>query len=140
MGRAATGCAAAPADAMLIAAFIALAAAVALGAALAVRYLRTATAAAPSSRVWPLAALHGLLGIGGLCCLLLALRGPPRGVALGVGSFGAISAGLLTLAALAGLTVLFVHRVKRRRAATLIGLHATLAVSGFVILAAYLLV
>jgi hypothetical protein len=120
---------------MLISAFIALAVAVTLGTVLAVRYLRATTPAAP----WPLAALHGLVGIGGLCCLVPALRGPPRGVELGVSSFGAISAALLGLAALAGLSILFVHVVKRRRAATLIGVHATLAVSGFVILAAYLL-
>ena len=124
---------------MLIAAFVVLAAAVTLGAALAVRYLRAPAAVPPRSPGWPLAAAHGVLGLGGLCLLLLALRGPPRGVELGVGSFGAISAVLLALAALAGLTVLFVHRVKRRRAATLIGLHATLAISGFVILTAYLL-
>ncbi len=121
---------------MLIAAFVTLAVAVLLGTALAVFYLRTTMApAAP----WPLTALHGLLGIGGLCCLVLALRGPPRGVDMGVASFGAIAAALLALAALAGLAVLLTHRLKRRRAGTLIGLHASLAVSGFVVLAAYLL-
>jgi hypothetical protein len=121
---------------MLIAAFVTLGVAVLLGATLAVLYLRAATVpAAP----WPLAALHGLLGIGGLCCLVLALRGPPRGVDLGVASFGAIGAALMALAALAGLGVMLTHRLKRRRAGTLLGLHASLAISGFVILAAYLL-
>lgn len=121
---------------MLIAAFAALAVAVALGTALAMVYLRGEDAAALP---WPLGAIHGLLGIGGLCCLALALRGPPRGVTLGVGSFGAISATLITLAALAGFAVLY-RLLKRKRPGSLIGLHATLAVSGFVILAAYLLV
>jgi hypothetical protein len=119
---------------MLIAAFIGLAAALVLGTALAVVYLRD-TPAAP----WPLRTLHGLLGIGGLSCLLLSLRGPPRGLDQGVASFGAISAGLVAFAALAGVGVLFIHVVKKRRAGSLIGLHATLAVTGFVILAAYLL-
>jgi hypothetical protein len=121
---------------MLIAAFVALTAAVALGTMLAILYLRSTTAGAAP---WPLAALHGCLGIGGLLCLVLALRGPPRGVELGAGSFGPISAVLLALAALAGLGILLRQRCKGRRAGTLIGVHATLAVSGFVILAAYLL-
>lgn len=120
---------------MLIAAFGALSLAIALGAALAIVYLRRDGAAALP---WPLGALHGLLGIGGLCCLALALRGPPRGVDRGIGSFGAISTALVLLAVLVGLAVLN-QLLKRRRAGTLIGLHATLAVSGFVVLAAYLL-
>jgi hypothetical protein len=120
---------------MLTAAFAGLAAAVALGTALAIIYLRGGTAPAIP---WPLRTLHGLLGIGGLSCLLLSLRGPPRGLDQGVASFGAISAGLIAFAALAGLGILFVHVVKKRRAGPLIGLHATLAVTGFVILAAYL--
>jgi hypothetical protein len=122
---------------MLIAAFIALTAAVALGTALAVLHLRSKTAPpAP----WRLAALHGVLGIGGLCCLILSLGGPPRGAEFGVASFGAIAAVLLAMAALAGIGVLLTHRLRRRRAGTLIAVHATLAVSGFVILAAYFLV
>ncbi len=119
---------------MLIAAFGTLSVAIALGTALAVVYLRREGATLP----WRFGAFHGLVGIGGLCCLVLALRGPPRGVEQGIGSFGAISAVLISLAALVGLAVLS-HLLKRRRAGTLIGLHATLAVSGFVILAAYLL-
>jgi hypothetical protein len=121
---------------MLIAAFISLGAAALLGTLLAVRYLRTETGAAAP---WPLAALHGVFGIGGLCCLLLALRGPPRGLDRGTSSFGTASATLIALAALIGVWVLATHLRKRRRAGGLIGLHATLAVSGFVILAAYLL-
>jgi hypothetical protein len=120
---------------VLTAAFALLATAVALGTALAVLYLRSERAAAPLL----LMALHGLFGLGGLACLLLALRGPPRGLDQGTGSFGAIAAALLAAAALAGLGVLFLHRARKRRAGTLIGLHATLAVSGFVMLAAYLL-
>ncbi len=120
---------------MLTAAFAGLAAAVALGTALAIIHLRGRTAPAIP---WPLRTLHALLGIGGLACLLLSLRGPPRGLDQGVASFGAISAGLIAVAALAGLGILFMHVVKKRRAGSLIGLHATLAVAGFVILLAYL--
>lgn len=120
---------------MLIAAFAALAVAVALGTALAILCLSGRTVPAIP---WSLRALHGLFGVGGLSCLLLSLRGPPRGLDQGVASFGAVSAGLIAAAALAGAGLLFMH-VKRHRAGSLIGLHATLAVTGFVILAAYLL-
>jgi hypothetical protein len=119
---------------MLIAAFLILALAVALGTVLAVLHLRsTAIPAAP----WQLAALHGTIGVGGLCWLWLSLRGVPRGVDQGVASFGAISAALLMVAALAGIAVMLMHW-RKRRAGVLIGLHATLAISAFVVLAAYL--
>ena len=121
---------------MLSVAFAVLAVAVLLGAALAVRYMRGGTEH-PAS--WTLAALHGIIGIGGLCCLVLALRGPPRGLDQGTASFGVIAATLLALAALAGLGVLLMRRGNRQRAGMLIGVHATLAVSGFVVLAAYLM-
>jgi hypothetical protein len=121
---------------MLTTAFAVLAVAVLLGTALAVRYLRSGPA---NPAPWSLAALHGLIGIGGLFCLLLALRGPTRGLDQGTASFGTIAATLLAFAALAGLGVLLMRARKRQRSGTLIGLHATLAVSGFVVLAAYLL-
>jgi hypothetical protein len=121
---------------MLDAAFVGLGVAVLLGAALAISYLYRGTVwVAP----WLLSTLHGCFAVGGLCCLLLSLRGPPRGLEQGTATFGAISAVLFVLAALVGIAVLLIHRVKRRRAGTLIGVHATLAVGGFVILAAYLL-
>ena len=102
---------------MLIAAFIVLGCAVLLGTALAVLHLRTQSGPPASwpAVPWPLAALHGLIGIGGLICLLLAL------------------------AALAGGGLLATRLRNRRRPGTLIGVHAALAVSGFVVLAAYLL-
>jgi hypothetical protein len=84
-----------------------------------------------------LAALHGLVAIIGLCCLALALGGPPRGVEQGMDSFGLIAAALFTLAALVGVTMLTARIREKRIAGALIGIHATLAVSGFVILAAY---
>jgi len=117
-----------------IAAFIVLAAAVALGGTLAVLYLNAPAAAAP----WPLTALHGVAGLLGLSLLVLSLRGPPRGMDQGVASFPPIAAVLIALAALAGATVLLAHQRKRRAAGPLIALHATLAVAGFVVFAAYL--
>ena len=120
---------------MLIAAFVILAVAVLLGSLLAVLHLQTEGSAPP----WSLAALHGLLAVGGLSCLALALRGPPRGLEYGVASFGIIATSLITLAALIGVALLATRIFKTRIAGILIGIHATLAVGGFVILAAYVL-
>ena len=86
-----------------------------------------------------LGALHGLLGIVGFVVLLSALNGPPRGEALGVGSFGRIAAVLLATAVIAGLAILLARRRYPRLPAFVIGIHATLAVSGVVVLAAYTL-
>ena len=119
---------------MLVAAFIILGVVVLLGSVLAVLHLRVNAATMPP---WPLAALHGLLAVGGLCCLALALRGPPRGLDQGTASFGIIATALITLAALVGGGLLAAHVFKRRIAGVTIAIHATLAVSGFVILAAY---
>jgi len=121
---------------MLAAAFVIFSIVVLLGAGLAVVNLRTTVFPPPR----PLAALHGLLGIGGLCCLALALRGPPRGLAQGTTSFGIVAAALITLAALLGGGFLAAYFFKKRITGTMIGIHAALAVSGFVILAAYIFV
>ena len=120
---------------MLIAAFLILAVAVLLGSALAVLHLQTESSTPP----WSLAALHGLLAIGGLSCLALALRGPPRGLDQGVAAFGIIATLLITLAALIGVALLAARIFKTRIAGIMIGIYATLAVGGFVILAAYVL-
>jgi hypothetical protein len=120
---------------MLIAAFVLLGIAVLIGTALAVMHMR-AGATAPH---WSGGALHGLLAVAGLGCLLLALRGPARGVSQGTASFGAIAATLLVLAAAFGLMLLGARLGRRRIAGALIGVHATLAVGGFVVLAAYVL-
>lgn len=84
-------------------------------------------------------ALHGAAGVVGLAGLLLALGGPPRGVAMGVGSFGRIAAVLLVIALLVGVLVLVMRLRARRITGLVIGIHATLAISGVVILAAYVL-
>ncbi len=119
---------------MLNAAFTLLVVAVLMGSLLAVPYLREG--AAPP---WLLGVLHGLIAMSGLALLALALRGSPRGVAQGVGSFGAIAAALIAVAALAGL-VQFILRLRRQRPpGALIGVHATLAIGGFIILLVYVL-
>ena len=88
-------------------------------------------------RVALLAYGHGLLGAAGLLALLPALAGPPRGVALGAGQFGIAGAVLLGLALLLA-TVLLAARLRRRALPSLvIGLHATLAIGGVIVLAAW---
>lgn len=118
---------------MLTAGFLMLASAALMGSGLAVPHLRKpASDAVP----WPLAALHALIGFGGLGLLVAALRGPPRGLSQGTASFGLIAAVLIVLAALTAGGML-ARRLKGRPPSALLGLHATLAVSGTVILAAY---
>ena len=92
----------------------------------------------PTGRVWWPGAAHGALGLAGLAALLLGLRGPALGVEAGAGSFGLVAAGLVAAAALVGLTV-FAARLGRWAPSTIVlGLHATFAIAGFVMLAAYL--
>lgn len=122
---------------MLLLSFSLLLLAVLLGTLLAAIHLGAARSRPPGR---PLGLLHGLLGVFGLGALLLALRGPPRGEAMGVGAFGWIAAVLLTAALLAGLSVLIARLRYRRVAGLVIGIHATIAVGGVVILAAYTLV
>ena len=98
-------------------------------------HLRESAASPP----WPLGALHGLIALAGLGLLALALRGPPRGLDQGTGSFGTIAAALIALAALVGLMQLAARLRKKRLPGVLIGVHATLAISGFVVLLAYVL-
>ncbi|HET7847736.1 MAG TPA: hypothetical protein VFL51_01615 [Pseudolabrys sp.] len=119
---------------MLVVAFVMFGVAVLIGSILAVLHLREGAAAKPP---WPFGALHGLLAIGGLVGLVLMLGGSPRGLDQGTASFGNIAAVFLALAAVVGITLFAAGLRKRKLPAVLIGIHATLAVSGFVILAAY---
>ncbi len=84
--------------------------------------------------------LHGLIGAAALVALILTLGGPPRGVDMGVGSFGRIAAWLLGTALLMGLGIVAVRLRTRRVPAFVIGIHATIAISGIVMLAAYTLI
>lgn len=122
---------------MLLLSFVLLLVTALLGGALAALHLRAGNARPPR---WWFGALHGLVGVIGLGALLLALRGPPRGEAMGVGAFGRIAAFLLATALLTGVAVLAARLRYRRVPGLVIGIHATIAVSGVVVLAAYTLV
>jgi hypothetical protein len=108
-----------------------------LGGALGVRRL-AAPGAAATPPGW-LRLLHGALGLGGVVALRLALAGPPRGVAAGVGNFGWIAVGTLGIAFLLGLLVWLLGRVWRPGQGLMAGLHATVALLGLAILLVYLL-
>ena len=107
-----------------------------LGAGLAIQIMRRPSHAPSRALAW----LHGsaaLLSYGVLVGALLA--GPPRGAATGTQSFGVTAAGLLLLAALIGIASLALHLVRRRMPGIAIGIHASVAIFGYVILAVYLL-
>src|SRR4029077_21813 len=114
---------------MLLASFTMLLIAAASGSVLAMLGFRPEVP--PPARVYGV--LHGCLGAGGFAALLVALRGPQRGVAMGVGSFGAIAAVLLGAALLAGLIMLAIRLRARQMPGLIIGIHATIAISGIVI-------
>lgn len=89
--------------------------------------------------VW-LASAHGIVAVSGFAILLAALiEGPARGTATGTQSFGAIAAVLLLLAVCLGIASLVIHARKRRLPGFWASAHAAIAISGFVILAAYVL-
>ena len=120
---------------IMTAAFWTLASAVVLGSAVAIVDLRRGSAGGKS---WLLAAVHGTLAVSGFGLLVWALPGSSRGLYSGTASFGVIAAVFLTLALLIGLGMLSARLLHKRFPGVLIGAHATLAVSGVVILAAYL--
>jgi hypothetical protein len=103
--------------------------AVAAGTLLALLHLRATDKASLPPRVAGLA--HGLVGATGLGFLLLALTGAARGIDAGVGSFGAISAGLFAGAILTGSLLLF------RRNGIVMAIHAGIAITGYVLLLAW---
>jgi hypothetical protein len=107
-----------------------------LGSALAAMHLRVG--GAPPRGLF--GALHGLLGAIGFAMLLLALRGPTRGAAMGVAAFGRIAAALLAIALIAGVGILILRLRHQPMTGLMIGIHATIAVGGIVILAAYTLI
>jgi len=107
--------------------------AVVMGAGLAVLFLRP---------VWPrstwLAAIHGLVGTGGLVLLVLALNTPdPRADMLGVGPFAKFAAFAIGAAWLLGLGLAFWRFRTPRSRGVLIAIHAGLAVFGYVLFMAY---
>lgn len=121
---------------MLSAAFIVLGLAVLLGAGLALHHLVGKGGKPPPLMV---AVAHGLVALAGIVGLAFALRGPPRGAATGTASFGTTALALLVVAALLGGTIFVMHLRRRRLSEALLGIHAAIAISGFLILAAYVL-
>lgn len=121
---------------MLSLAVLAFTIVVLLGGALAIQAMRAP--AKPPSR-W-LASFHGIAALVSYGMLVVALASPtPRGAATGTQSFGLVAALLLLLAALIGIVSLALHLVKKRMPGVAIGIHASVAIFGYVILAVYLL-
>ncbi len=87
--------------------------------------------------VW-VAAIHGLIGTGGLVLLVLALKTPdPRADAQGVGGFANFAAFAIGAAWLLGLGLAFWRFKAQRSRGLLIAVHASLAVFGYVLFMAY---
>src|SRR5829696_527541 len=86
-----------------------------------------------------LGAIHAIIGIAGLGVLLIALQGPPRGVAYGVGGFGTMAAVVLSGALLAGVAIPVLARWRGRAPGVLAATHAGLAITGYVIFLAWAL-
>ena len=68
----------------------------------------------------------------GFAVLLLALRGPARGVDAGAGSFGTVAAVLFACAMLTGIVLLL-----QRRKPAVMAIHAGIAITGYVLLLAW---
>ena len=90
----------------------------------------------------PLGAVHGAAGLIGFGLLIASLSRDTsgralRGVASGTASFGLIAAVLLAIALLAA-GVIVTQRLRHRAVPVLVvAVHATIAITGFVILLAY---
>jgi hypothetical protein len=120
---------------MLTAAVLSFTITVLLGAMLAIQILRRPAHAPSRLLAW----LHGIAALLSYGVLLVALMGPPRGTATGTQSFGLTAAILLLAAALIGLLSLALHYHRKRMPGIAIGIHASVAIFGYVILAVYLL-
>jgi hypothetical protein len=106
------------------------------GSLLAVLQLRSG---GPPPIPWPAGAVHGLVGAGGVSLLALALLTPGPPAPPGTGGFRLAAMVVLGLAVLAGLVILAVRLRRGRFGMGLVGVHATLAITGLAVLAARLL-
>ena len=109
--------------------------AVAFGSILALWHLRaTDGASRPPLSAGIVHGAVGLAGLAGLAVLLLALRGPPRGIAAGAGSFGTTAAVVFAAALATGVAVL----VRRRKGpAVTMAIHSGFAITAYVLLVAW---
>jgi hypothetical protein len=80
---------------------------------------------------------HGVLGAAGLVALFLTMGTPAQGADMGAGTFRLDAVVLLSAALLLGLGILVTFRVAPKSAGAVIALHATIAMFGLAILAAY---
>jgi hypothetical protein len=118
---------------MLSLALALLSLAVLIGVAIGIRFLGDRRL--PSRAI---GAVHGLLGAAGLTALILALAsGVGTGDRYGTASFGPAAAILAALAALAGAAIALLGRRTARSIDLLIGVHAGIAVTAYVLLLAY---
>ena len=106
-----------------------------LGAALAIQILRRPLHAPARVLIW----LHGIAALLSDGVLVGALMEPTRGTATGTQFFGPTAAILLLAAAFIGLLSLVLHYRRKRMPGIAIGIHASVAIFGYVILAVYLL-
>lgn len=81
--------------------------------------------------------IHGLTGAVGLGLLVIALQGPRRGDAMGVGSFGVAAAVLFGLALLLGPLIRLLVRRVPHVGGVIIATHASLAITAFVLFLAW---
>jgi hypothetical protein len=125
---------------LLSVAVLAFSIVVILGAALAIQILRRASHVPSRLLAW----LHGIAALLSYGVLIVALSGASRGqqargAATGTQSFGLTAAILLLVAALVGILSLVLHQRRKRMPGIAIGVHASVAIFGYVILAVYLL-
>jgi hypothetical protein len=80
---------------------------------------------------------HGLIGAIGLGLLIIALQGPRRGDAMGVGSFGTVAAVLFAFALPLGPLIGLLARRAPRVAGLTVVTHASLAITAFVLFLAW---
>jgi asparagine N-glycosylation enzyme membrane subunit Stt3 len=114
-------------------AFAILAVAVVSGSVLAVYYARGVEPWPPHAAAPP---IHGAVGATSLIVLLLALdRGLPSSQ-MGTSGFAPIAAGLLAAALGLGLALALLSWRRGRPGGALVGVHASLAIAGFVLLLA----